>query len=137
MRTLKTEQVDGTLYRDRHEAARCIGPFIEQIYNTQRLHTALGYRTPAQFEAGHRANLLLDVGDAALDGGSATPTSDPHLDPPTTPGPGKTLNQLSGLLLSHSRGALQWRISGISGISAARFRCLTGRVLALNRLSGA
>ena len=81
MRTLKTEQVDGTLYRDRHEAARCIGPFIEQIYNTQRLHTALSYRTPAQFEAGHRANLGLDVGDAALDGGSATPTSDPHLDP--------------------------------------------------------
>ena len=81
MRTLKTEQVDGTLYRDRHEAARCIGPFIEQVYNTQRLHTALSYRTPAQFEAWHRANRLLDVGGAALDGGSATPTSDPRLDP--------------------------------------------------------
>jgi transposase InsO family protein len=81
MRTLKTEQIDGILYRDRRQAERSIGPFIEEVYNRQRLHTALSYRTPVQFEAWHRANLLLDVGDAALAGGSATPTSDPRLDP--------------------------------------------------------
>ena len=34
MKTLKAEEVDGRLYRDHHEAARCIGTFIEQIYNT-------------------------------------------------------------------------------------------------------
>jgi len=66
IKTLKTEQVDGTLYRDRHEAARCIGTFIEQIYNRQRLHSSLGYRPPAEFEARHRA-LRQGVGDAALD----------------------------------------------------------------------
>jgi len=83
MRTLKTEQIDGTLFRDRHEAERSIGDFIERIYNTQRLHTALDYRSPAQFEAWHRARMLPGVGDAALDKGSATPTPDPSLDPKT------------------------------------------------------
>jgi len=57
MRTLKTEQVDGTLYRNRREAERAIGPFIEKIYNGQRLHTALDYRSPIQFEELHRAEL--------------------------------------------------------------------------------
>jgi putative transposase len=57
MKTLKAEQVDGTLYRDHHEAARCIGTFIERIYNTQRLHSALGYRPPAEFEALHHVSL--------------------------------------------------------------------------------
>ncbi len=81
MRTLKTEQIDGTLYRDRQEAERSIGPFIEEVYNTQRLHTALGYRSPAQFEAWHKASSLPGVGDAALDKGSATPTPNLLLDP--------------------------------------------------------
>lgn len=83
MRTLKTEQVDGTLYRDRHDAERSIGQFIDRIYNVQRLHTALDYRSPAQFEAWHRARALPGVGDAALDNGSATPTPNPPLDPKT------------------------------------------------------
>ncbi|HEY2873851.1 MAG TPA: IS3 family transposase [Reyranella sp.] len=83
MRTLKTEQVDGTLYRDRHDAERSIGDFIERIYNAQRLHTALDYRSPAQFEAWHRARSLPGVGDAALGKGSATPTPNLPLDPKT------------------------------------------------------
>jgi transposase InsO family protein len=83
MRTLKTEQIDGTLYRDRRQAERSIGDFIEQIYNTQRLHTALDYRSPAQFEAWHRARSLPGVGDAALGKGSAAPTPNLPLDPKT------------------------------------------------------
>lgn len=57
MRTLKTEQVDGMLYRDLPHARADIGPFIEQVYNGQRLHTALSYLTPIAFEDLHRAEL--------------------------------------------------------------------------------
>jgi transposase InsO family protein len=76
MRTLKTEQVDGTVYRDRHEAQRAIGPFIEQVYNAQRLHTALDYRSPVQFEELHRAEFQrrAQALSSAAPGGAAMST---------------------------------------------------------------
>jgi putative transposase len=57
MRTLKEEQVDGTLYRDLRHARADIGRFVEQVYNAERLHSALGYRSPVEFEDLHRAEL--------------------------------------------------------------------------------
>jgi putative transposase len=51
MKTLKQEEIDGRDYRDIDEARRHIGDFIEQTYNRQRLHSALGYRPPVEFEA--------------------------------------------------------------------------------------
>jgi putative transposase len=69
MKTLKAEEVDGRLYRDRREAESCIGTFIEEVYNKQRLHSALDYRPPLEFEALHRSRLGLGVGDAARSGG--------------------------------------------------------------------
>jgi transposase InsO family protein len=51
MKTLKHEEVDGRLYRDVKQAKRQIGSFIEDIYNRQRLHSALDYRSPMEFEA--------------------------------------------------------------------------------------
>jgi putative transposase len=51
MKTLKQEEVDGRAYRDADEARGSIGSFIEQVYNHQRLHSALAYLSPAEFEA--------------------------------------------------------------------------------------
>jgi len=51
MKTLKYEEIDGCDYRDIKAARREIGGFIEQVYNRQRLHSALGYRPPTEFEA--------------------------------------------------------------------------------------
>jgi len=51
MSTLKREEVDGREYRTAQEARRSIGSFIEEVYNRQRLHSALNYLAPADFEA--------------------------------------------------------------------------------------
>jgi transposase InsO family protein len=49
-KTLKYEEVNLTQYRNFPEAVTSIGAFIEEIYNRERLHSALGYRPPVEFE---------------------------------------------------------------------------------------
>ena len=51
IKTLKQEEVDGRTYRDLIQARDAIGGFIEDVYNCQRLHSALAYRPPVEFEA--------------------------------------------------------------------------------------
>jgi putative transposase len=50
MKTLKGEEIDGRRYRDLDDAKSSIGEFIETVYNQQRLHSALTYRSPIYFE---------------------------------------------------------------------------------------
>jgi len=51
MRTLKCEEVYLTSYRDRDDALLRIEDFLNRIYNCERLHSTLGYLTPAAYEA--------------------------------------------------------------------------------------
>ena len=52
MKTLKYEEVLRNDYRDLVEARASIAEFLEKVYNQKRLHSALGYVPPAEFEAG-------------------------------------------------------------------------------------
>lgn len=52
MKTLKYEEVYRNEYRDFDEASASIGEFLERVYNQKRLHSALGYVPPAEFENG-------------------------------------------------------------------------------------
>ena len=54
MRTLKEEEVALYDYQDLAEARARIGHFIDDVYLTKRVHSALGYLTPAEFEKSHR-----------------------------------------------------------------------------------
>ena len=51
MKTLKTEEVYAKTYLDLADARRQIGAFIDTVYNEKRLHSALGYKPPVEFEA--------------------------------------------------------------------------------------
>ena len=50
MKTLKYEEVYRQEYRDLADARASIQRFIEKTYNAKRLHSALGYRPPIEFE---------------------------------------------------------------------------------------
>jgi putative transposase len=50
IKTLKQEEIDARSYGSLEELAQHVEEFMEQIYNRQRLHSALGYRSPAEFE---------------------------------------------------------------------------------------
>lgn len=69
MRTLKEEEVQGRSYENLDDAKRRIGEFLEETYNRQRLHSALRYLTPDEFEKS-----LKTVESDGADGNLGKPT---------------------------------------------------------------
>ena len=51
MKTLKREEIHANEYRSIDDLRTNVASFVDQYYNRQRLHSALGYQTPEQFEA--------------------------------------------------------------------------------------
>jgi putative transposase len=51
LKTLKQEEIDARAYHTMEELEQHVGEFIEQIYNRVRLHSALGYVSPEEFES--------------------------------------------------------------------------------------
>ena len=50
LKTLKYEEVYRSDYRDLVDARSRIGEFLEEVYNEKRLHSALDYLSPVEFE---------------------------------------------------------------------------------------
>lgn len=68
MKTLKAEEVNGRDYRNFDQVRASIGDFLENVYNLRRLHSALGYQSPIEFEESlgkpsGKNSILLSVGE--------------------------------------------------------------------------
>ncbi len=66
IRTIKEEEVDLSEYLDYHDAYRQIGRFLDEVYMHKRIHSALGYLTPAEFEEQWRREQAVAL-EAAVD----------------------------------------------------------------------
>jgi len=56
MKTLKTEEINGKAFADLSDARCRIDNFIADVYNKDRLHSALGYQSPLEFETAFAQN---------------------------------------------------------------------------------
>jgi hypothetical protein len=75
MKTPKQEEIDGSACRDLTHARSCIGDFIDRLDNRTRLHSALDYRTPTDFET--QPTMVTTTLWTAIPPPTATPTTVP------------------------------------------------------------
>lgn len=66
IKTLKEEEIDARPYRDLAELEQHIAEFINHFYNRERLHSALGYRSPEEFEKKVAAERNTQIMPAAM-----------------------------------------------------------------------
>ncbi len=69
MRTIKEEEIALMEYQDFHYAYSQIGRFLEEVYQHKRIHSALGYLTPAElaeFEQSWREQRAAQPGELKL-----------------------------------------------------------------------
>ena len=76
MKTLKREEVERKEYGSLQEAQANIAEFVHEIYNAQRLHSALNYLSPLQFEQKWAREYMAGAGQ-----GAQTPPLAPHPHP--------------------------------------------------------
>ena len=91
MRTLKREEINASSYRDLEDLHANIAVFIEEYYNQKRLHSALGYLSPRDFEQAlenqktpKAATMICSFGKAStriLGTGTHTPSPSPDPNP--------------------------------------------------------
>jgi putative transposase len=72
MQTLKREEIYASAYRDLEHLRENLEQFMEQYYNTKRLHSALGYRTPEEFERAQNQDQSLNVATVTYTFGKAS-----------------------------------------------------------------
>jgi transposase InsO family protein len=73
MKTLKQEEIYCNQYRDLEDLSAHLEEFIENYYNRQRLHSALGYRTPEEFERDNHSASTSGMTNAAATAKYFTP----------------------------------------------------------------
>src|SRR5258707_15550008 len=87
MKTLKREEIYANDYRDLEHLRTNIESLIDQFYNRCRLHSALGYRSPEEFEqalasnatsAGATMSFFRHGEDYRPDGAKASRGADPN-----------------------------------------------------------
>jgi putative transposase len=61
--SLKVEQTHGQDFATRAAATHCVFAYVEGWYNTTRMHSSLGYKSPAQFEREWHAKLIKEAND--------------------------------------------------------------------------